>query len=71
MASPRLDPLALAMEWVTKITAVALEMVLPGLAGQWLDQRWGTNFLALTGFALGIGVAIWHLILMTTPKSKV
>ncbi|MHB1033686.1 MAG: AtpZ/AtpI family protein [Pirellulales bacterium] len=57
--------MAVAMEWVSRITAVALEMVLPGLAGHWLDQRWGTRFLALTGFALGVTAGIWHLLVMT------
>lgn len=67
-------PFAVAMEWVAKITTVALEMVLPGILGSWLDQKWGTGFLALVGFGLGVSVAIWHLIVMTripprTPKS--
>jgi hypothetical protein len=53
------------MEWVSRITAVALEMVLPGLGGQWLDRRWGTSFLGLLGFALGMTVGIWHLLQMT------
>ena len=35
---------------------VSLEMVLPGLAGYWLDQRLGTVVLfMLMGFAVG-----WH-----------
>jgi len=58
-------PLAEAMEWVSRITTVVLEMVLPGLAGQWLDQRWGTNFLALLGFAVGLPLGFWHLLIMT------
>ena len=57
--------MAAAMEWVSRITVVALEMVLPGLAGQWLDEQLGTGFLALLGFALGITFAIWHLLVMT------
>jgi hypothetical protein len=54
-----------AMEWVSKITTVALEMVLPGLAGTWLDRRWGTNYLAIVGFALGLGLGLWHLLVLT------
>jgi hypothetical protein len=61
-------PLAAAMEWVSRIITVALEMVLPGLAGGWLDKRWGTSFLALVGFALGVSMGIYHLIVMTSPK---
>ncbi len=59
------QPIAVAMGWVSKITTVALEMVLPGIGGQWLDERWGTNFLALLGFALGLTVGLMHLIQMT------
>jgi hypothetical protein len=62
-------PLLAAQEWITQITTVVAEMVLPGLAGEWLDRRWGTKFLTLVGFALGLTVGIWHLIAMTRPKS--
>jgi hypothetical protein len=58
------------MEWVSQITTVVAVMVLPGLAGQWLDDRWGTGFLALVGFALGLTVGIWHLITMTRPRGR-
>jgi hypothetical protein len=58
------------MIWVSQITTIAAEMVLPGLAGQWLDKRWGTNFLVLVGFALGLTTGIWHLIAMTKPRSS-
>ena len=61
-------PLAVAMEWVSRIITVALMMVLPGLAGGWLDKRWGTSFLALIGFAIGVSMGIWHLIVITSPK---
>lgn len=58
-------PMVVAFEWVARITTVALEMVLPGLAGSWLDGKFGTGFIALVGFALGITVGIWHLLVMT------
>ena len=58
-------PMALALEWVSKITVVALEMVLPGLAGHWLDGRYGTEFLAILGFLLGMTCGMWHLLTMT------
>ena len=67
MSSPPEDrsPVGVAMEWVSRITAIALMMVLPGLAGTWLDKRWGTGFLALVGFALGVTLGIWQLIVIT------
>lgn len=58
-------PLVVALEWVSKITAVALEMVVPGVIGTWLDQRWKTSFLALVGFGIGLSVGIWHLLILT------
>jgi uncharacterized protein YqgC (DUF456 family) len=64
---PQPDPLALAMEWVAKITTVALEMVLPAVGGRYLDKRFGTSFWALAGLALGVVVGIWHLLQMTKP----
>ncbi|HZZ70823.1 MAG TPA: AtpZ/AtpI family protein, partial [Pirellulales bacterium] len=56
------------MEWVSRIIAIALEMVLPGVMGGWLDKKFGTGFISLTGFALGISIAIWHLTLLGKQK---
>ena len=59
-------PVGEAMQWVARITAVGIEMVLPGLAGQWLDRQFGTSpFLVLSGFILGIVAGMWHLLVMT------
>ena len=64
-------PMALALEWVSKITTVVLEMVLPGLAGWWLDSRLGTrSLLTISGFALGFVAGITHLLVMTRRKGK-
>jgi len=64
------DPIAAAMEWVSKITTVGLEMALPAIGGGWLDRRFGTSFWALTGVVLGVTLGIWHLLLMTRPHAK-
>lgn len=65
------DPLALAAEWVGRILAVGLEMVLPGLGGKWLDDRWGSGpLLTLVGFGLGMTIGIWHLLIMTSAKQR-
>jgi hypothetical protein len=58
-------PMAQAMEWVAKITAVGLEMVLPGLGGEWLDRYFGTKFLVFLGFGFGLTIGITHLLMMT------
>lgn len=68
--SPPQHPMAAAMQWVARITAAGLIMVLPGLLGQWLDNQLGTSFLALLGFAVGIAVSIAYLIAITRPKSE-
>jgi hypothetical protein len=58
-----LSPLALAMQWVSKITAIAMEMALPGLAGYWIDQRLGTKIVfLLLGMILGFAIGFWQLI---------
>ncbi|MCH7752334.1 MAG: AtpZ/AtpI family protein [Planctomycetes bacterium] len=50
----------------TRIMTISLEMVLPGLAGYWLDQRLGTVALfMLVGFALGCTATVFHLIHLT------
>ena len=59
------SPMAVALDWVSRITAVALTMVLPGLLGYWLDSRFGTSFLILAGFALGMVGGMWSLLLLT------
>ena len=45
---------------------VSFEMVLPGLAGYWLDQRLGTGFaFTVVGFGAGMAGGMWHLMRMT------
>jgi len=64
--------LALALEWVSRITTISLEMALPALLGYWVDQKLGTKILflalgAIAGFALGL----WHLLkLAALPPTK-
>jgi len=68
--SPSRNPMAEAFDWVARIMAVALEMVLPGLAGQWLDHRIGTGFLVVIGFAVGLIGGMTHLLAMTHAWSR-
>ena len=62
--------MALAMEWVAKITTVAMEMFLPAVGGAYLDSRWGTNYWTLIGVVLGFVVGMWHLLQMTRTADK-
>jgi F0F1-type ATP synthase assembly protein I len=58
------------MEWVAKITTVALEMFLPAVGGRYLDQHFGTRYWALVGLVLGLTFGMWHLLQMTQPKGR-
>ena len=52
------------LQWASRITSVAAEMVLPGVVGVWLDNHLGTGFLAFIGFGIGVAAGIWHLTLV-------
>lgn len=55
---------SLAAEWVSRVLAVCVVMVLPGIGGAWIDQRFGTRFGAVTGFVFGFASGITALILL-------
>ena len=63
--SPKPPPMALAMEWVSRIMAVVVAMVLPGVLGYWLDGKFGTRFLMPIGFAIGMAWGLVYLIALT------
>lgn len=62
--------MSLAFEWVARITAVALLMILPGFAGQWLDARFDTGFLTLVGFAFGFCAGLTALLTMVGGQKE-
>lgn len=57
--------MAKATNWIARIAIVVLAMVLPGLAGLWLDNQVETRFLGVLGFALGVPLGMWFVIVMT------
>lgn len=63
------SPMAMAAQWVSRITVVAFEMVLPGVGGFWLDGKLGTKFIGLIGFGIGFVLGMWHLLAMTSSSS--
>jgi len=69
-AAVDLSWLSRGLQWVSMITTVALEMVLPAVGGIWLDRQLGTRFLGLLGLALGIPLGLWHLVRMTQPRPR-
>ncbi|MGA2798796.1 MAG: AtpZ/AtpI family protein [Thermoguttaceae bacterium] len=55
-----------AMVWVSRITSIVLEMVLPGVIGYWIDLKLGTRVVFLIlGVILGFVGGIWQLIRLT------
>jgi hypothetical protein len=54
---------SLALEWVSRVLAVCVVMVLPGLGGEWLDRRFATAIWTPVGFAFGFFSGITALIL--------
>jgi hypothetical protein len=56
------------MEWVGRIMAAAAMMVLPGIGGQWIDRRLGTQWITLVGLALGLSLSIYYLLAITRPR---
>jgi hypothetical protein len=64
------SPVSEAMIWVSRILAVTAVMVLPGLAGQWLDKRFATSFLGIAGFVLGLISGMAYLLVITKQPTS-
>lgn len=63
---------AKGIAWYSHAMTISLEMVVPGVAGIWLDRQLGTgHWCALVGFVLGITVSMWHLmkLALSGPQS--
>ena len=73
MVTPRRDsepPMAVAAYWVSRVTNISLEMVLPAGLGFWLDRRWGTEpWLLSVGACLGMVVAMVSLVRLSQQAS--
>jgi len=56
-------PLVSALQWASRLTTIALEMVLPGAGGFWLDRWWGTGVVFLIlGVIVGFWLGLSHLL---------
>ncbi|MGQ0634889.1 MAG: AtpZ/AtpI family protein [Planctomycetaceae bacterium] len=67
----RRPPVAVAMEWVSRITTVALTMVLPAWAGYWCDGRFGTGpWLLILGAGGGMAIGMLQLLSFVDKSNK-
>lgn len=65
------SPIAQAMDWATRITGLALEMVVPAVIGYWLDTKLGTKFAFLIGgMVLGFITGMRQLIRWSQPGNR-
>lgn len=51
-------------QWMSRTIAVCLLMFAPGLLGFALDKRWGTSFLGVAGFVIGITLGTFMLLVL-------
>ena len=62
-----------ATQWLSRTLAVTLVMIVPGIVGNWLDGRLGTEFLLPLGFGVGVITGIVVLIVLGkqfTPPAR-
>ncbi len=56
------SPMAKSMSRVSEIISICLMMILPALAGYWLDQKLNTVLLlTISGLAIGLVAAFYQL----------
>ena len=65
MDAPQPSPLAIAIAWVSRITTIAIAMVVPAIAGQWIDSRLGTGWCGPTGLGVGFTGGLALLVNLT------
>jgi F0F1-type ATP synthase assembly protein I len=65
------SPFALAYEWTARITTISLELIIPVLAGFWLDERLHlTPLFLVLGVILGFVTAMLSLVRLTKPPRR-
>ncbi|MFM8324989.1 MAG: hypothetical protein ACKN9U_09020 [Pirellulaceae bacterium] len=53
-----------AIDWVSRVLAVLLVMVAPGMLGSWLDRQLATRWCTATGFFLGMLAGMVGLVVL-------
>ena len=67
----RRSPIAIGFEWASRISVVGVTLVLPVLAGHWLDRYAGSNpFGLLVGMVIGFGVGLVQLLQLARSSSQ-
>jgi F0F1-type ATP synthase assembly protein I len=57
------SPMAIGLEWSTRLILVGLEMALPAAGGCWLDLRCGTlPVFVIIGTVLGLSLGTWNFV---------
>jgi F0F1-type ATP synthase assembly protein I len=65
------SPLALAYGWAVRITAISLEMAVPGLIGLWIDRKLGTVMVfLLLGVIVGVTAGTLHLVRLAASLQR-
>ena len=66
------SPWALAMEWTSRVTGIAMEMALPPLGGIWLDRRLGMRLpiFLVAGVLLGFAAAMIQLCQLARASAR-
>jgi hypothetical protein len=62
--------MAEALQWVTRITTVALMMLLPILGGRKLDEIRGTGYWGSIGLVVGLLLGAWQLRLIVVDSNR-
>lgn len=63
--------MVVAAEWTSRVTTICVEMVLPAVAGLWLDRQLGTVMVfLLLGIVLGMTVGMIQLLRLASPSSN-
>ena len=61
----------MAAAWASRITAISVQMVAPGIVGYLVDRKLGTKAIfTLIGFALGMALGIWQLVRVAKSSNQ-
>ena len=64
------SPVAAAFAWASRITTIAIGMVVPGIAGFWVDHKVGTLVLfTILGCGIGVSLGVWQLVRLANAGS--